>query len=176
MRVADWFETFCSNIQVKNGASISTRYKTIAQRLNTDFWSTTSDTAHSLYVGFYDRNTAIQGFSDPDMLMELPSSVYCKYDAYTANGRSALLQAVRNSLAKTHPSTSIGGDGQVIAISFTDGITSEIVPVFTNSSGSYTNPDSNRGGSRKPQTQDRKSTPSASATLPATETLFPFAG
>ena len=64
MGLADWFSTFCSNIQVKDGGTISTRYKAITQRLNTDFWATTSDTAHSLYVGSYGRNTAIDGFSD----------------------------------------------------------------------------------------------------------------
>ena len=51
MGLADWFRTFCGSTQVKNGATISSRYKNITKRLNTDFWSTTSDTAHSLYVG-----------------------------------------------------------------------------------------------------------------------------
>ena len=51
MGLANWFSTFCSNIQVQDGSIISTRYKNITQRLNTDFWDTTSDTSHSLYVG-----------------------------------------------------------------------------------------------------------------------------
>jgi hypothetical protein len=54
MGLGDWFSTFDSNLQVKNTASISTRYKRITQRLNTDFGDTTTDSAHSLYVG-YDR-------------------------------------------------------------------------------------------------------------------------
>lgn len=80
MGLADWFSTFCTNIQVQDGSTISVRYKAITQRLNTDFWSTTSDTAHSLYVGSYGRNTAIQGFSDLDMIFQLPYSVYEQYD------------------------------------------------------------------------------------------------
>jgi hypothetical protein len=146
MGLAEWFETFCSHLQVKNSASISTRYKAITRRLNTDYWNTTSETAHSLYVGSYGRNTAIHGFSDLDMLVELPAAVYYQYDHYAGNGQSALLQAVRNSIARTYSTTKVSGDGQVIVIGFTDGITFEIVPVFGNQAGSFTYPDANAGG------------------------------
>ena len=147
MGLADWFNTFCSNIQVQDRGTIATRYKSITRRLNTEFWCTTSETSHSLYVGSYGRNTAIQGFSDLDMIFELPSWVYHRYDAYSSNGQSALLQEVKNSLLKTYSTTKIGADGQVIEISFSDGITFEVVPAFINTSGSYTYPDSNGGGS-----------------------------
>ena len=130
MGLADWFSTFCSNIQVSSGVTISSRYKAITRRLNTDFWNTTSDISHSLYVGSYGRNTAIQGFSDLDMVFELPSSLYFQYDKHTGNGQSALLQAVRNSMQKTYKTSSIGGDGQVVVVNFKDGITFEVVPVF----------------------------------------------
>ncbi len=149
MGLADWFNRLCSNIQVQDGGTISTRYRAITRRLNTDFWNTTSETSHSLYVGSYGRNTAIQGFSDLDMVFELPSDLYFQYDDYTGNGQSALLQAVRNSMQNTYSSSSIGGDGQVVVIRFQDGITFEVVPVFTNKAGSYTYPDSNGGGSWK---------------------------
>lgn len=149
MGLADWFSDFCSNIQVQDGWTISFRYKAITRRLNADFWDTNSETSHSLYVGSYGRNTAIQGFSDLDMIFELPSALYSQYDKYSWNGQSALLQAVRNSIQKTYPNSSIGGDGQVVVVSFQDGITFEIVPVFANTAGSYTYPDSNGGGSWK---------------------------
>ena len=146
---ADWFRTFCGNIQVKNGATISTRYKNITKRLNADFWSTTSDTSHSLYVGSYGRNTATHGTSDVDMIFELPYAVYLRYDRYHGNGQSALLQAVRASVRKTYTATDIGADGQVIVVSFGDAIRFELVPAFINQDGSYTYPDSNGGGSWK---------------------------
>lgn len=47
MGLADWFSTFCGNLQIQDDGTISSRYKAITRRLNTDFWSTTSDTAHS---------------------------------------------------------------------------------------------------------------------------------
>lgn len=147
MGLAEWFSTFCSDLQVQDGGTISSRYKSITRRLNTDFWDTTSDTSHSLYVGSYGRNTAIQGFSDLDMIFELPASLYFQYDAYQGNGQSALLQAVRASMQKTYSTSAVGADGQVVVVSFQDGITFELVPVFNNKAGSYTYPDSNGGGS-----------------------------
>ena len=149
MGIADWFNTFCTNIQVKDGATISSRYKTITRRLNTDFWNTSSDTSHSLYVGSYGRNTAIQGFSDLDMIFELPSSVYQQYNNYIGNGQSALLQAVRSSIGKTYPTSKVGADGQIVEISFTGGITFEVVPAFSNNDASFIYPNSNSGGSWK---------------------------
>ena len=149
MGLADWFSTFCKNIQVQDGGTISSRYKTITRRLNTDFWNTTSEISHSLYVGSYGRNTAIQGISDLDMVFRLPSSVYERYNNYSGNGQSALLQAVRQSIQKTYSTTNIGADGQVIQVPFTDGITFEVVPVFDNTDGSFTFPDTNAGGSWK---------------------------
>jgi hypothetical protein len=146
MGLADWFSTFCTNIQVQDGGTISTRYKAITKRLNTDFWDTTSDTSHSLYVGSYGRNTAIDGFSDLDMIFQLPYSLYEKYNGYSGNGQSALLQAVKTSIEKTYSKTSIRGDGQVILVPFSDGLTFEVVPAFINKDDSYTYPDANDGG------------------------------
>lgn len=147
MGLGAWFETFCGNLQITDGGTISTRYKNITRRLNTDYWSTTSDTTHSLYVGSYGRNTATKAISDVDMIMQLPSSTYEQYDKYKGNGQSALLQAVKTSVEKTYGTTSIRADGQVILIPFTDGITFELMPAFLNTDSSYTFPDANSGGS-----------------------------
>jgi hypothetical protein len=147
--LADWFKTFCDKLIVQSETTISTRYRNITQRLNTDFWNTESDAAHSLYVGSYGRNTAVEGFSDLDMIFQLPYSVYQKYDAYATNGQSALLQAVKTSIEKTYSTTSIRADGQVIIVPFKDGISFEVVPGFTNGDESYTFPDANDGGSWK---------------------------
>lgn len=146
MSVAIWFRDFCGNLTIQNSDSISRRYKAITRRLNTDFWTTTSDTSHSLYVGSYGRNTAINGFSDLDMIFRLPYSEYEKYNNYSGNGQSALLQAVRTSIKKTYSVTNIGADGQVVVIPFDDGLTFELVPAFINKDDSFTYPDSNDGG------------------------------
>ena len=80
MGLADWFSTFCSNIQVQDGSTISTRYKNITRRLNTDFWNTNSDTSHSLYVGSYTVLLIVcpnvgGGFSPPSESGELYQSL-----------------------------------------------------------------------------------------------------
>lgn len=126
--------------------SISYRYKRITRQLNTNFWNTTSDTAHSRYIGSYGRDTAAKGVSDVDIYFRLPNALYHQYNAYQGNGQSALLQAVRNSMQNTYGTTSLKGDGQVVIVSFTDGITFEVLPGFDNTSDSVTFPDSNGGG------------------------------
>jgi hypothetical protein len=149
MALADWFTTFCSNLQIRDGGTIATRSGNITRRLNTDFWSTTSDTSHSLYVGSYGRSTAISGFSDVDLIFQLPYSVYKKYNEYSGNGQSALLQAVKTSIERTYSTTKIRADGQVIQVPFTDGIIFEVVPALDNNDGSFTFPNANDGGSWK---------------------------
>ena len=149
MGIAEWFNTFCSNIQIQDRSLISLRYRSITQRLNRDFWDSPSETWHSLYVGSYGRHTAIEGFSDLDMIFELPPAKYHQYNAYTGNGQSALLQEVRQSIRRTYPSTDIGADGQVVQVSFSDNLMFEVVPAFLNSAGGYKFPDSNQGGQWK---------------------------
>jgi hypothetical protein len=149
MALTDWFSTFCSNLQIRDDGNIATRSGNITRRLNTDFWSTTSDTSHSLYVGSYGRSTAISGFSDVDIIFQLPYSVYKQYNEYSGNGQSALLQAVKTSIERTYSTTNIRADGQVIQIPFTDGIIFEVVPAFDNDDGSFTYPNANDGGSWK---------------------------
>jgi len=149
MGVGEDFQTFCSRLTVSNRDDIGKRYQLITKRLNTDFRSLDSYTAYSFYAGSYGRGTATGFVSDADMVYELPFSYYAQYDKYVTNGQSALLQAVSRSIQKTYSSTDVGGDGQVVVVSFTDGVKFEVVPAFKNTDGSYTYPDSNSGGSWK---------------------------
>lgn len=150
MSISDKFQTFCSNIQISQNVadSVSYRYKRITRQLNSDFYDLDSDTSHSLYVGSYGRNTAMNA-SDVDILFQLKYSDYLKYDRYVINGQSSLLQDVRISLLKTFSTSHISGDGQVAEIDFEDNINFDIVPAFINTDGSFTYPDSNNGGSWK---------------------------
>lgn len=147
MSVSDWFSTFLTNLVIANESTISYRYKRITGQLNTDWWSTASDTAHSLYVGSYGRDTAINGISDIDMAFWLPYADYKRYDEYNGNGQSALLQAVKNSIKKTYPSTELAADGQVLTVTMTDGMKIEVLPCFENTDDSFTYPNANKGGS-----------------------------
>lgn len=147
MGIGEKFDSFCKALRMPDDVvkNVSNRYHRIIHQLNEDYYDIDNDSLHGLYVGSYGRGTAINT-SDIDMLFVLPYSVYARFNAYQYNGQSSLLQEVRGSLQKTYPTSHISGDGQVIVISFTDGITFEIVPCFTNRDGSYTYPDSNDGG------------------------------
>ena len=151
MGVAENFRAFRNEYLISQTlmSSISARYKRITRRLNTDFWNTDSEVSHSLYIGSYGRDTAAKGVSDLDIYFRLPYSVWEQYNGYQGNGQSALLQSVRASMQKTYPTTSLKGDGQVVVVSFDDGITFEVLPAFANKDGSITFPDSNDGGAWK---------------------------
>jgi hypothetical protein len=151
MSVYDDFYAFRQSYNIGRDliSSIATRYGRITTRLNKDFWNTDSATAHSLYVGSYGRDTAARGVSDLDVAFRLPYDEYAKYNAYQTNGQSALLQAVKNSLLTTFHSSKLGGDGQVVVLTFDDGLKFEILPVFDNKGGTWTYPNSNNGGSWK---------------------------
>jgi len=151
MAIGEWFNTFCDNLRIptEKRSSISTRYELITQRLNSEYRSLDSKTSYSRYVGSYGRETAIDNFSDLDMIYQLPYEVYERINNHQGNGQSALLQEVKNHIKKTYSTTDVGGDGQVVVINFSDGISFEIVPAFINKDGSFTYPDSNNGGKWK---------------------------
>lgn len=145
------FKTFCDNLRMSKDvvSKIQTRYHAITKRINLDFWDNESETIHSLYVGSYGRGTAIFT-SDIDIIVELPWSEYSKYNEYSGNGQSYLLQAVKLSLKNTYSTSDISADGQVIDIWFSDGIQFEVVPAFKYSdSDGYCYADTNSGGSWK---------------------------
>ncbi|WP_312017996.1 SMODS domain-containing nucleotidyltransferase [Bradyrhizobium sp. sBnM-33] len=84
------------------------------------------------------------------MAFILPNAEYHKYKAYQTNGQSAPLQAVKKSIQKTYSTSESFGDGQVVVITFTDGLTFGVLPVFENKdSDSFTYPNENDGGSWK---------------------------
>ena len=148
MSISDKFSDFCSNLRMSDTtvSNVRIRYHSITKRLNKDFRGIDNGYIYSLYVGSYGRDTAIQ-VSDIDMLYILPWTYYTKYDSYQSNGQSALLQAVKDSIKLTYPSTYIGGDGQVVKVWFSDGVVFEVVPCFEYLDGSgFCYPDTNNGG------------------------------
>ncbi|XGV94287.1 MAG: hypothetical protein ACAF41_00165 (plasmid) [Leptolyngbya sp. BL-A-14] len=149
MGVAEKFERLTANLRTADDEIITDRCKRITKRINIDFWDNASEIYHTKYLGSYGRGTDIRGHSDVDLAAELPYAEYSKYNSYMWNGQSALLQAVRNSIRVTYPTTEVGGDGQVVVVQFSDGIKFEVVPVFISDDKSYTYPDSNNGGSWK---------------------------
>lgn len=128
---------------------ISDRYKVVTKAVNTEFYGSSSDTTHSLYVGSYGRGTAIDT-SDLDIMVILPEDEFKRYDQYGDNGQSRLLQSVRKAVKSRYPRSDIRADGQVVKINFSDGMRFEILPAFDRSPlygpTTYIYPDANLGG------------------------------
>lgn len=149
MSISDNFKVFCSNLRMDSEdiSKIQYRYHMITKRINMEYWDSTSDVNHSLYVGSYGRGTDIFA-SDIDMLVELPAEVYHRFNMYSGNKQSSFLQEIKGKLQKTYSSSYLKGDGQIIAINFSDGINFEVLPCFLNNDKkTYTHADSNYGGS-----------------------------
>lgn len=129
--------------------TISIRYKTVTKAINSSLWNSSSDTAHSFYVGSYGRGTAIDT-SDIDILVEVPSSFYVQNSYTTYNPQSRLLQVVKNAILNSYPRSDVRGDGQVVVIDFTDGIKFEVLPAIPQTDywgrTTYRYPDSHMGG------------------------------
>ena len=99
MSISNKFSSFCTALRMTESTvlTISNRAKQITKRVNFDFRNIDSDIRYSLFVGSYGRGTDIH-VSDIDMVIELPYSVYQKYDNYSGNGQSALIQSLKESI------------------------------------------------------------------------------
>lgn len=82
MSVGQWFEDFCKNIKFdeQDLSNLRYRYRQITKRINLEYWNSTSEETHSLYVGSYGRGTATH-LSDIDMLVILPYETYRRINA-----------------------------------------------------------------------------------------------
>lgn len=149
MRMASNFNSFCDNIKIKNFEDITTTTGNIAKKLNSVYYDISDDSKSHMYiVGSVGRKTAVNGNSDLDILFDLPSEIYTKYNNYEINGQSALLQDVKSVLKEKYPNTDIRGDGQVVVIDFNK-YTIELVPAFKQSDSRFKYPDTHDGGSWK---------------------------
>ncbi|PKG40204.1 SMODS domain-containing nucleotidyltransferase [Psychromonas sp. Urea-02u-13] len=144
MTIHSDFKSFLINLQIKEAGQISSRYGSITRRLNMHFRDTESRTSHSLQVGSYGRYTGIDGISDLDMLYIMPST---SWDLYK-NDQSGLLDACKEQIRKTYPSTEIKKDRNVVVVRFAKFLI-EVVPVFEQVGKKYKYPDTYKDGSWK---------------------------
>ena len=146
--MSDRVQKYGEKISQSTRNLISYRYHTITKAINKEFWQLSSEIMHSIYVGSYGRNTAINT-SDIDILVEIPSNFFDRFNNLSGNSQSRMLQVVKNVIINSYPRSNVHADGQVIKIDFSDGMNFEIVPAFKNINGSYQYSDSNMGGNWK---------------------------
>lgn len=99
----------------------------------------------SILVGSYGKNTEIRPPSDIDILFIMPSHYFDRYNNYSYNSQSALLQDVKEALKKVYPLTDIKADGQIVLVPFST-YKVEVLPAFSYYGDVYRYPDTNNGG------------------------------
>lgn len=141
------FIKFLDNLKVDNLDDILTSLNEISKKLNQKYYNDSSFNNY-LLVGSMGRKTSIKGESDIDVIYELPYEIFKKFDNYTDNGQSKLLQEIKETLKEKYYSSDIKGDGQVVVIEFKK-YKIELVPAFKQIDNSYKYPDTHNGGSWK---------------------------
>jgi hypothetical protein len=126
-----------------------TKRSSVVSCLNRVYYGAADDNANSFFIGSWGKDTAIRPPRDVDVYFVLPVSVYQRFQGYTWNRQSALLQEVKTTLATTFPNTDMSGDGQVVLVNFAS-YNVEVVPAFAlTTPGHYWICDTNNAGSHK---------------------------
>jgi Second Messenger Oligonucleotide or Dinucleotide Synthetase domain len=113
--------------------------------LNRYYWGVGSETANSMLIGSWGKDTRLRPPRDVDILFLLPPSVYVQFQERDGNRQSQLLQEVKEVLAQTYTQTTMRGDGQVVLIPF-NSTPVEVAPGFRCQDGSIIVCDTNNGG------------------------------
>lgn len=128
--------------QVEDG---ETKHHGVRKCLNRHYYDSSSETDNSFLIGSWGKDTRVRPPRDVDLYFVLPHSVYQKFENYSGNKQSALLQEVKGVLQATYSSTDMSGDGQVVLVKFNT-INIEVVPVFLLTNGRYWVPHTHDGG------------------------------
>jgi hypothetical protein len=147
------FTQFLTNITIPDWQRQDGEKKQAGIRacLNRHYWGSSSETANSMLIGSWGKDTRGRPSRDIDILFLLPASVYWQYQNRTGNRQSQLLQEVRDILLNTYSQTSMRADGQVISVPF-NSIPVEVSVGFACTDGSSIVCDANNGGFYKTST------------------------
>lgn len=82
------------------------------------------------------------------MLFKIPQETFDKFDNYTSNGQSALLQEIKEILEKTYSTTeTIKSWGKIVLVEMAENTHNiEILPALENDNGTFIIPDTKNGG------------------------------
>lgn len=152
MSTSSRFDRFMSSIALTadNRTDAKTKYDGVAKKLHSHYYSTIYNGSTKLLIGSYGKRTGVRPPRDVDVLFLMPFAAYARFDNYTGNGQSALLQEIRSVLQQKYTTTEkIRGDGQVVVVPFKNGHTVEVLPAWRNKADKYTIPNTHDGGSWK---------------------------
>lgn len=150
MSTAGRFEKFLANTTTTSAdhEDATRKVNTVAKKLHEKYYFFRSYNGSTVKViGSYGKGTQRRPPRDVDILFILPEGVYRRFDQYSGNGQSALLQECKSVLLKRYPTTDVRGDGQVVVVPFSDGHSVEVLPGWKRPDGKYTVPNTHDGGS-----------------------------
>lgn len=150
MKVNERFDKLLVNLkltqdQIDDGIR---KHSGVRNCLNQAYWGENSDSAHSMLIGSWGKHTRIRPPRDIDILFELPSSVYERFQQRSGNKQSQLLQEVKDVLLTKYVNTAIKGDGPVVVVPFSS-YAVEVAPAFRLQNGQYWICITTNGGSYK---------------------------
>lgn len=148
--VRDRFQQFHGNLlltstQVDDGI---TKHSGVRKCLNRHYFGSESESDNSFLIGSWSKGTRVRPPRDVDLYFVLPVDVYHRFQGYTGNLQSALLQEVKGILLRTYSTTTMRGDGQVVIVRFNT-INIEVVPAFLLETGQYWICNTSDGGGYK---------------------------
>lgn len=152
MSTSSRFNRFLNNISLTTDdhADAKRKYDGVAGKLHSHYYSTRYDGSTRLLIGSYGKQTAVRPPRDVDILFLMPYEQYARFDSYSGNRQSALLQEIRSVLQDRYSTTEkIRGDGQVVVVPFQNGHTVELLPAWISKTNKYIIPDTHDGGSWK---------------------------
>jgi hypothetical protein len=152
-----------------------TKHKGVRAALNRHYWNVASETANSLLVGSWGKDTRVRPSRDVDILFLLPPGVYHQYQARTGNRQSALLQEVKEVLRASYSQTAtMRADGQVVLLPFNT-MPVEVSVGFRCTDGSIIYCDTNDGGSYKTSTAEAEADDLRNTNLTCNANALPLA-
>ena len=150
----NYFKAFDKNLKLtsKQQQDAKTKYNSVCKSLHNNYYSSKYDGSTKFLFGSYKKKTNIRPMSkiqDVDVLFKIPKEIFEKFDNYSSNGQSALLQDIRKVLNKTFTTTEkISGWGKVVLVQTTDGTHNvEVLPAYELEDKTFKIPNSEDGGS-----------------------------
>ncbi|MCE8519855.1 hypothetical protein KBY30_02565 [Ruegeria pomeroyi] len=140
------FKALQANLALRSTAieDANTKAQGVIKSLNR-FFRGESSIDHYVLAGSWGKHTAIHPPTDIDLCFALPVEIYHRFNAYSGNKQSQLLNHVKDVLTTTYPQTAIRQDGQVVVVGF-NSITVEVVPSFLAVDRGLITCDTNNGG------------------------------
>jgi len=147
MTVSQRFDAFLANIvltsdQLAEGAK---KHGGVLSTLNRNYYGYNSDTANSVLVGSWGKDTKVRPARDIDVLFILPFSKYLRFEKRLGNKQGQLLQEMKDVLQKTYSTTAMRADGQVVVVSL-GSYAVQVAPAFLLENTQYWICDTNDGG------------------------------